>query len=64
MIELHTEIVRKNGTQFVVLPYEEFMALRELLRDYEDLIDLRAAKREEHAEPSIPLEDVKNELDL
>ncbi len=64
MIELHAEIVKKNGTEFVVLPYEEFAALREMLADYEDLLDLRTAKREEHAEPSVPLEDVKREVGL
>lgn len=62
MIELHTEIVKKNGSQFVLVPYEEFAALRELLADYEDLLELRAAKREEQAEPSTPLAEVKSEL--
>ena len=48
MIELHPEILEKNGQpQFAVLPYEEFQAVRELLLDYEDLRDLRAAKAEE-----------------
>ena len=45
MIKLHPEILKKNGKkEFVVLPYEEFTALQELLDDYEDLLDLRAAK--------------------
>jgi predicted DNA-binding protein (UPF0251 family) len=65
MIELHPEILKKNGkSEFVVLPYEEFAALRELLVDYEDLLDLRAAKREEHTQPSIPLEEVKSDFGL
>ena len=65
MIELHPEILKKNGkSEFVVLPYEEFAALRELLADYEDLIDLRAAKREEQAEPSVSLADAKGEFGL
>lgn len=65
MIELHPEILKKNGkSEFVVLPYEEFAALRELLDDYEDLLDLRAAKTEEHSEASIPLGDVKGEFGL
>ena len=39
MIELHPEILKKNGKdEFVVLPYQEFTALK-------DLLDLRAAKR-------------------
>lgn len=65
MIQLHPEILKKNGkNEFVVLPYAEFTALRELLDDYEDLLDLRAAKKLEHAEPSVPLTEVKNELGL
>lgn len=65
MIELHPEILKKNGeNQFVILPYEEFAALRELLIDYEDLLDLRAAKRENLTEPSLPLADVKSEFGL
>lgn len=64
MIELHPEILKKNGkSEFVVLPYEEFAALRELA-DYEDLIDLRAAKREEQAEPTVSLSDAKSEFAL
>ena len=64
MIQLHPEILKKNGKEeFVVLPYEEFTALRELLDDYEDLLDLRAAKKQD-PEPSIPLAKVKNELGL
>jgi PHD/YefM family antitoxin component YafN of YafNO toxin-antitoxin module len=64
MIELHPEILKQNGKdEFVVLPYEEFAALRELLNDYEDLLDLRAAKKEEQEEPSIPLSELKREFD-
>ena len=48
MIELHPEILSKNGRrEFAILPYEEFQALTEMLADYEDLRDLRAAKAEE-----------------
>jgi PHD/YefM family antitoxin component YafN of YafNO toxin-antitoxin module len=62
MIELHPEIQKKNGKEVVVLPYEEFAALRDLLEDYEDLLDLRAAKESDNAEPSISFEEVKAEL--
>lgn len=65
MIELHPEILKKNGKdEFVVLPYEEFTALSGLLHDYEDLLDLRTAKNEQDSEPSIPLLDVKKEFGL
>ena len=65
MIELHPEILKKDGKdEFVVLPYEEFTALRGLLHDYEDLLDLRTAKKEQENEPSVPLQDVKKEFGL
>ena len=63
MIELHPEILRKNGqSEFVVLPYDEFVKLQELLEDYEDLLDLRAAKRDDNDDLSVPLADVKLEF--
>lgn len=63
MISLHPEILTKNGKkEFAVLPYEEFIALQELLADLEDLSDLRAAKQESADEASVSLEDVKTEL--
>ena len=65
MMELHPEIVKKEGeAEFVLLPYEEFKALQELLSDYEDLLDLRAAKREHQDEPLIPLAEVEREFGL
>ncbi|MFM6078198.1 MAG: type II toxin-antitoxin system Phd/YefM family antitoxin [Dolichospermum sp.] len=63
MIELHPEFLIKNGEkQFAVLPYEEFLKIKELLEDLEDLRDLRDAKEEEKDCVSMPLEDVKNML--
>jgi hypothetical protein len=65
MIELHPEILKKNGkNEFVVLPYEEFTALNELLGDYQDLLDLRTAKKEENASPTVPLAELKQEFGL
>ena len=65
MIELHPEIIEKDGKKkFVVLTYEEFLAIEEALADAEDLTELRAAKREEHDSPSIPLNQVVEELEL
>jgi hypothetical protein len=59
MIELHPEILSKNGRrEFAILPYEEFQVLTELLADYEDLRDLRAAKAEEGDASTISLAEV------
>jgi hypothetical protein len=65
MIELHPEIVEKDGKkEFVILPYEEFVAIEQALADADDLAALRAAKKEEHATPGIPLEEVVDDLGL
>lgn len=65
MIELHPEILKKNGkSEFVVLPYEEYEALQELLADYQDLLDLRDAKSKESHKPSVPITEAKDQLGL
>lgn len=65
MITLHPEFLKKEGrNEFVVLPYEEFVALQELLEDAEDILDLRTAKQEEKDKPSVSIEDLKKELGL
>jgi hypothetical protein len=65
MIEIHPEILEKNGEkQFVILPYEEFVAIQQALADADDLVSLRAAKKKEHNAPGVPLEDVVEELGL
>ncbi len=63
MIKLHPEILTKAGKkEFAVIPYEEFVALQELLADAEDLLVLRKAKRKESSKKSIPLSEVKKRL--
>lgn len=65
MKELHPEILMKNGKkEFVILTYEEFVALQERLADAEDLAGLRKAKRAEGKKRSIPLSKVKRELGI
>ncbi len=52
MIQLNPEFLKKNGKpEFVVLPYEEFLLLQEVLADLEDLQDLRQAKLTEKMNP-------------
>jgi hypothetical protein len=63
MIELHPEFLTKDGQkQFAVLPYEEFLKIKELLEDLEDLRDLRDAKKEDPHNLSVSLSDVKKML--
>ena len=65
MLKLHPEILTKNGErQFVVLPYEEFLAVQERLADAEDLLVLRKAKKAEGKKRSIPLVEAKRQLGL
>ncbi len=60
MIQLHPEILRKHGkNEFVVLPYEEFEQLQELLADVQDLLELRAAKEQEAQAPTRSLDELK-----
>ena len=65
MIQLHPEFLTKDGKkEFAVLPYEEFVALQEILSDAADLIDLREAKAEEASVETVPLSEAKKTLGL
>ena len=64
-MQLHPQLIEKSGkNEFVVLPYEEFQVLMECMDDYEDLLDLRKAKKEEKGKKGIPLDKVINELGI
>ncbi len=64
-IELHPEFLTKNGEkQFAVLSYQEFVALQEWLEDAEDLLDLRAAQKEETNTPTINLSEIEKEFGI
>ena len=65
MIELHPQILENNGKrQFAVLPYDEFIALQEILADAQDLIDLREAKKAESQAETMSLDWVKAVLGI
>ena len=62
---LHPNILEQDGKkQFVVLPYNEFIALQEELQDYYDLKELREAKKKEQDAPTLSLDEAKKELGL
>lgn len=64
-LKLHPEVLVRNGEkQFVVLPYEEFLAIKERLEDAQDLLELRRAKRAEQGKRSLSLNKVKRALGL
>lgn len=65
MLELHPVTLGKNGSKdFVVLPYEEFLALKERLEDLQDLVDLEKAEKEEGDAPTRSFDEVAKELGL
>ena len=65
MFELHPEFLKKDGkNEFVVLPYDEFVTIQELLEDAEDLLSLEQAKREDHGKPGVSLEEMMNRFGL
>ena len=62
-MSIHPQIIEKEGKkEFVVLPYEEFVAIKAALEDYEDLKDLREGKVEASGEETVPLSDIRSEL--
>ena len=62
---LHPNVLEQGGKkQFVVLPYNEFIALQEEIQDYHDLKELRAAKKEEQDAPTFSFEEAKKVLGL
>jgi hypothetical protein len=64
-IELHPEFLTKNGErQFAVLSYQEFLALQQWLEDAEDLLDLRAAQKEEAEEATVDLAELEKEFGI
>ena len=55
----------KDGKkEFAVLPYEEFLQLQEMLKDFEDLRHLRLAVEEDKDSPDYSLNEVNKMLDL
>lgn len=65
MTNLHPEFITKDGQpQFAIIPYKEFVNLKELLENLKDLEDLRIAKQEESNQPTVSLSEVKQLLSL
>jgi len=55
-------IEREGKKEFVVLPYEEFLEIKETLEDFEYLKDLREAKAESATDETVLLSDIRNQL--
>ncbi len=64
MTILHPQYIKNSGkNDYVVLPFDEFEKIKEILEDYEDLIDLREAKNSSDRD-FIELEDLKKSLQI
>jgi len=65
MVTMHPSILKRDGREvFAVLPYEEFVRVREELEEYDDLKALRAAKDAERGVPTTPLRKVRRKLGI
>lgn len=64
-MDLNPHILEKNGKkEFVILPYEDFLKMQEVIENYEDLRILRKAKKKESSSPTISLKKAKKELNI
>lgn len=62
-MSIHPQVIEKEGKkEFVILPYEEFLAIKQSLEDFEDLKELREAKAESAGESTVKLADVRDDL--
>lgn len=63
MTTLKAQIIKKNGKkEYAVLPYEDFLKVKEELQDYDDLRCLRAAKEVEKDAPTIGIGELKKKI--
>jgi hypothetical protein len=53
---------KKGRIEFVVLPYEEYAAIKDELEDLQDLRDLRAASHAERHKTSLTVAQVRRQL--
>ncbi len=57
------QIITKDGKkEFAIIPYADFLRIREDLEDYEDLRCLREAKKSEKRAPTVGLPALKRSL--
>jgi hypothetical protein len=65
MVTMHASILKRDGREaFAVLPFEEFVRIREELEAYDDLKALRVAKNKERTARTTPLRQVRQELQI
>jgi len=62
---LHPQIIEKEGKkEFVIIPYEEFLLIKEALDDLDDIRELRKEKELSKNEPTRKLDDIIKDLKI
>jgi len=65
MLKPHPQFIRKNGRkEFVVLPYDEFAEMQDLLQDAFDIRELRRARKADTSKPSLSVAETRRRLSL
>jgi PHD/YefM family antitoxin component YafN of YafNO toxin-antitoxin module len=62
MTAMQPQILKKDGKRFVVLAYEEFLALKEELADLRDSRAIREAARKDKGTKRVPIDEVRAHL--
>ena len=62
-MKLHPQLIEKEGKkEFVVLPYDEFLMLEDILEDYGDLQSLREEKKASKGQATVDIEQVAKDI--
>ena len=65
MLKLHPNFLKKNGRkEFVILPFDEYERIEELIQDAYDIRAMRQARRKDADKPSLSLAEAKERLGL
>lgn len=62
-MNIHPQIIEKEGKkEFVVISYDEFLAIQSVMEDYEDLKVLRETKSSSKKSERVLLSEIRDEL--
>ncbi len=62
-MSIHPQIIEKEGKkEFVVLPYDEFLQIKDALEEFDDLRTLREEKAASDSEPTRTLDEILAEI--
>ena len=65
MLVLHPNILESNGQkEFAILPWKEFLKVKEMIEDWEDLRDLEKAIAEKDPSSRLSLSEFREQLGL